>query len=191
MTVTTYKWTIERYHRAIEAGIFDDQPIELLRGDLIVMPPEREPHAYYNTEAADYLRTLLGERAKIRDAKPVTLPNNSEPAPDVAIVKPLGEVYLEHHPYPEDIFWIIEFSNATLSKDLGEKKEIYAEAGITEYWVVNLKYKRLQVFRDLKNGQYKTELTLTTGTIAPLAFPDVSLLVERLIGVAKSYKELS
>jgi Uma2 family endonuclease len=76
MTVTTYKWTIERYHRAIEAGIFDDQPIELLRGDLIVMPPEREPHAYYNTEAADYLRTLLGERAKIRDAKPVTLPNN-------------------------------------------------------------------------------------------------------------------
>ncbi|MHC5730309.1 MAG: Uma2 family endonuclease, partial [Nostoc sp.] len=96
MTVTTYKWTIERYHRAIEAGIFDDQPIELLRGDLIVMPPEGEPHAYYNTEAADYLRTLLGERAKIRDAKPITLPNNSEPVPDVAIVKPLGGVYLEH-----------------------------------------------------------------------------------------------
>ena len=191
MTVTTYKWTIERYHRAIEAGIFDDQPIELLRGDLIVMPPEREPHAYYNTEAADYLRTLLGERAKIRDAKPVTLPNNSEPAPDVAIVKPLGEVYLEHHPYPEDIFWIIEFSNATLNKDLGEKKDIYAEAGISEYWVVNLKYKRLQVFRDLKNGQYKTEVTLTTGTIAPLAFPDVSVQVERLIGVAKRYKEQS
>ena len=191
MTVTTYKWTIERYHRAIEAGIFDDQPIELLRGDLIAMPPEREPHAYYNTEAADYLRTLLGERAKIRDGKPVTLPNNSEPAPDVAIVKPLGEVYLEHHPYPEDIFWIIEFSNATLNKDLGEKKDIYAEAGISEYWVVNLKYKRLQVFRDLKNGQYKTEVTLTTGTIAPLAFPDVSVQVERLIGVAKRYKEQS
>ncbi|BAZ20050.1 hypothetical protein NIES4073_09240 [Kalymmatonema gypsitolerans NIES-4073] len=191
MTVTTYKWTIERYHRAIEAGIFDDQPIELLRGDLIVMPPERESHAYYNTEAADYLRTLLGERAKIRDAKPVTLPNNSEPAPDVAIVKPLGEVYLEHHPYPEDIFWIIEFSNATLNKDLGEKKDIYAEAGITEYWVVNLKYKRLQVFRDLKNGQYRTELALTAGTIASLAFPDVSVQVERLVGVAKSYKELS
>lgn len=189
MTLTTYKWTIERYHRAIEAGIFDDQPLELLRGDLIVMPPEREPHAYYNTEAADYLRTLLGERAKIRDAKPVTLPNNSEPVPDVAIVKPLGEVYLEHHPYPEDIFWIIEFSNATLNKDLGEKKDIYAEAGITEYWVVNLKYKGLQVFRDLKNGQYKTELTLTTGTIAPLAFPDVSVQVERLIGVAIRYKE--
>jgi Uma2 family endonuclease len=188
MTVTTFKWSTERYHRAIEAGIFDDQPIELLRGYLIVMPPEREPHAYYNTEAADYLRTLLGERVKIRDAKPITLPNDSEPVPDVAIVKPLGEVYLAHHPYPENIFWIIEFSKATLSKDLGEKKDIYAEAGIVEYWVVNLKTPQLQVFRDLNNGQYTTELTLTNGTISPLAFTDVAVQVERLIGVAKTDK---
>lgn len=181
MTVITYKWTIQRYHQAIEAGIFDDQPIELLRGELIVMPPEREPHAYYNTEAADYLRTLLGERVKIRDAKPITLPNNSEPAPDIAIVKPLGKVYLEHHPYPEDIFWIIEYSNATLSKDLGTKKDIYVEAGIIEYWVVNLKTPQLQIFRDLENNKYKTELTFTTGTICPLVFPDVTVQVQRLI----------
>jgi Uma2 family endonuclease len=182
MTIATYKWTIERYHRAIEAGIFDDQPIELLRGELIIMPPEREPHAYYNTEAADYLRLLLGTRVKIRDAKPITLPNNSEPAPDIAIVKPLGEIYLQHHPYPEDIFWIIEVSFATLSKDLGEKKDIYAEAGIVEYWVVNLKANQLQVFRELQNGQYTTELTLSTGNISPLAFPDVSISVQHLIG---------
>lgn len=181
MTVTTYKWTIERYHQAVDAGIFDDQSIELLHGDLVVMPPEREPHAYYNTEAADYIRTLLGERVKIRDAKPITLPNNSEPAPDVAIVKPLGEIYLQHHPYPEDIFWIVEYSNATLSKDLGEKKDIYAEAGIEEYWVVNLKKFELKVFRDLKDKQYTTELTINKGTVSALAFPDVSIEVRRLI----------
>jgi Uma2 family endonuclease len=185
MTITTYKWTIERYHQAIEAGIFDDQPIELLRGDLIVMPPEREPHAYYNTETADYLRALLGEQVKIRDSKPITLPNNSEPVPDIAIVKPLGEVYLQHHPYPEDIFWLIEFSQATLSKDLGEKREIYAEAGIVEYWVVNLKSSQLKVFRNLENGQYTTELILTTGTISPLSFPHVFIQVERLTGFPK------
>jgi Uma2 family endonuclease len=181
MPTTTYKWTIERYHRAIEAGIFDDQPIELLRGELIVMPPEREPHAYYNTEAADYLRTLLGERVKIRDAKPITLTNNSEPAPDIAIVKPLGEVYLEHHPYPEDIFWVIEYSWTTLNKDLNDKKDIYAEAGITEYWVVNLQTPELKVFRDLENNNYQTELTLTDGSISPLAFPDISVQVQRLM----------
>jgi Uma2 family endonuclease len=114
MTITPYKWTIERYHRAIDAGLFDDQPVELLRGDIVVMPPEREPHAYYNSEVGDYLRALLGNRVKIPEAHPITLPNNSEPAPDLAIVKPLGAVYLEHHPYPDDIFWLIEFSNITL-----------------------------------------------------------------------------
>ncbi len=181
MTVITYKWTIKRYHQAIEAGIFDDQPVELLRGELIVMPPEREPHAYYTTEAADYLRTLLGERVKIRDAKPITLPNDSEPAPDITIVKPLGKVYSEHHPYPEDIFWVIEYSNATLSKDLGRKKDIYAEAGIIEYWVVNLKIPQLTVFRDLENNVYKTELTVTTDTIFTVAFLDISVEVQRLI----------
>jgi Uma2 family endonuclease len=181
MTLTTYKWTLDRYHQAIKAGIFDDQPVELLKGDLVVMPPEGESHAYYNTEVADYLRALLGERVKIRDAKPITLPNDSEPAPDLAIVQPLGTVYLEHHPYPDNIFWLIEFSKATLSKDLGNKKEIYAEAGIQEYWVVNLNDFQLNVFRDLVNGSYTEELTLTVGTIVPLAFQDFQIEVLRLI----------
>ncbi|BDA67589.1 hypothetical protein CAL7716_017550 [Calothrix sp. PCC 7716] len=185
MTITTFKWTIERYHQAIEAGIFDDQHVELLRGDIIVMPPEREPHAYYNTEAADYLRLLLGERVKIRDAKPIILPDDSEPAPDIAIVRPLGEIYLEHHPYPEDIFWIIEISKATLNKDLNDKKDAYAEAGIPEYWVADLKNTQLKVFRDIQNKRYTTELTLTTGAIIPLAFPDVSVQVKRIIGLPK------
>lgn len=185
MTVTTYKWTIKRFHQAIDAGVFDDEPLELLRGELIVMPPEREIHAYRNTETADYLRTLLGDKAKIRDTKPITLPNNSEPSPDITIIKPLGEIYLQHHPYPEDIFWIIEFANTTLNKDLGIKKEIYAEVGIMEYWVVDLKKPELIVFRDLQNQQYQNKLSLTTGSISPLAFPDLSVQVQHIIGSRK------
>lgn len=181
MTITTYKWTIERYHQAIDAGLFDDEPVELLRGDIIVMPPERETHAYYNSEVGDYLRTLLGLRVKIREAHPITLPNDSEPAPDLAIVKPLGAVYLEHHPYPDNIFWLIEFSLATLSKDLNEKKAVYSEASIAEYWVVNLKDRELTIFRDLENSRYTTEETFTTGFVSPLAFPDVQIQVQRLM----------
>lgn len=181
MTVSTYQWTVDRYHQAIAAGVFADQPVELLKGDLIIVPPERELHAYYNTEAADYLRLLLGDRVKIRDAKPITLPNDSEPAPDIAIVKPLGAAYLEHHPYPDDIFWLIEFSNATLSKDLSEQKDVYAEAGIREYWVVNLKEFELNVFRELENGCYATVFILTAGTVSPLDFPEVQIQVRRLM----------
>jgi Uma2 family endonuclease len=183
MTVTTDKWTLDRYHQAIAAGDFDDQPVELLQGEIVLMPSEGVPHAYSNTEVADYLRTLLGDRVKIRDAKPVTLPNDSEPAPDIAVVKPLGRSYLEHHPYPEDIFWLIEFSQATLSKDLGRKKSIYAEAGIGEYWVINLNKNELRVFRDLVDGKYTTELTLTEGAIAPLSFSDIQIQVANLLAL--------
>ena len=181
MSVTTYKWTIERYHQAINTGLFDDESVELLCGDIIVMPPEGETHAYYNSEVGDYLRTLLGLQVKVREAHPITLPNNSEPVPDLAIVKPLGSVYLEHHPYPEDIFWLIEFSLTTISKDLNEKKAIYSEAGIAEYWVVNLTGKEVLVFRDLENGRYITKETFTTGILSPQSFPNVQIQVKRLM----------
>ena len=181
MNLTTYKWTIESYHQAIEANLFQDESLELLQGEIVVMSPEREAHAYYNTEVADYLRILLGERAKIRDAKPITLPNNSEPQPDIAVVKPLGKLYLEHHPYPEDIFWLIEFSQAALSKDLREKKNIYGEAGVNEYWVADLKNSQLKIFRDLINGIYTSELNLNNGFISPLIFPDIKIKAEIFI----------
>jgi Uma2 family endonuclease len=180
MAITLYKWSLERYHEAIDAGLFDDQPVELLQGDIVVMVPEREPHACYSSDAADYLRQLLGERAAIREAKPITLPNASEPVPDIAIVHPPLRHYLEHHPYPEDIFWLIEYSQTTLLKDLGEKKQVYAEAGIQEYWVSDLKNGQLKVFRDLVDGVYRTELTLAEGTITPLSFADVVIKVRRL-----------
>lgn len=138
MTLTLYKWTVDRYHAAIDAGLFDDQPVELLQGDIVVMAPEREAHACYSSDAAEYLRRLLGDRAAVRETKPV------------------------------------------LVKDLSIKQQIYAEAGIQEYWVSDLKNGRLQVFRDGVNGGYQTEWTLTTGTISPLAFPEVAIEVQRL-----------
>lgn len=181
MTLTTHQWTVENYHQAIDAGLFADESVELLRGNLVVMSPEREPHAYHNSEVSDYLRILLGDRAKVRDAHPLTLPNNSEPEPDVAIVQPLGREYLQHHPYPENVFWLIECSQATLTKDLTEKKEIYAEAGIQEYWVIDLQHYQLIVFKDLSNGSYTTEQTLTVGMISPTSFPDLQISVAKLL----------
>jgi Uma2 family endonuclease len=180
MTITHYHWTCDRYHRAIDAGLFDDQAVELLQGEIIVMTPEREPHACYSSEGAEYLRQLLGDRAAVRETKPVTLPGDSEPVPDLAIVRSPLRHYLDHHPYPTDIFWLVEYSNTTLTKDLGEKKQIYAIAGIVEYWVSDLKNDRLVVFRDLVQGSYQTELTLTAGTITPLVFPEVVVNVRRL-----------
>ncbi|MBD6614870.1 Uma2 family endonuclease [Komarekiella sp. 'clone 1'] len=181
MTVFAAKWTIDEYHRMIAGGILSDRQVELLKGEIVEMPPEGEPHAYSSHEAGEYLMELLGKRATLRQAKPITLPNNSEPEPDIAIVQRLGRKYREHHPYPENIYWLIEYANSSLEKDLETKSQIYAEVGIPEYWVVNLKKLHLVVFREPLDGEYATKMTLTTGTIQPLSFSDISISVEKIL----------
>jgi Uma2 family endonuclease len=180
--ITTAKWTLEQYHQMIDAGILEGQPVELLNGMIVEMPPEREPHAAGSTEARDYLITLLCNRAQVREGHPVTFPDsNSEPEPDLAIVQRRDQGYRDHHPYPENIYWLIEFANASLKKDLEVKAKVYAEANIAEYWVVNLKAMQLVVMREPVDGEYQSQVTLTDGTVQPLAFPDLSVSVRRLL----------
>jgi len=183
MTVTIAKWTVDEYHHMIATGILDERRVELLKGEIVEMSPEGEPHAYFSSEAGEYLTRLLGDRAMIRQSKPITLPNESEPEPDIAVVQRLGREYLEHHPYPENIFWLIEYSDSSLDKDLQTKSKIYAEVGILEYWVVNLKRRQLVVFRDPQDGEYASKVTLNRGTIYPLAFPDVAVSVDAIVSV--------
>jgi Uma2 family endonuclease len=191
MTLTTAKWTIDEYHQLVETGILADRRVELLDGIIVDMAPEGMPHAVYCTESVQYLRILLGNRAAVREAHPITLPNDSEPEPDIAIVRTPNSQYLTHHPYPADIFWLIEYADTTLRKDLNAKKRVYAEAGIQEYWVVNLQIPELIVFRDLTisqggvstNNTYRSELKLATGNISPLAFPDLQIDVTKLFSI--------
>ena len=181
MSLTLAKWTIDEYQRMIEVGLLDERRVELLNGEIVEMSPEGMPHAYYRMETKDYLTRLLGNQATIREAKPITIASSdSQPEPDLAIVEPLGREYLQHHPYPENIFWLIEFSNSSLEKDLIVKRKTYAAAGIQEYWVRDLKQEALKVFREPTAGDYTVEMTLTTGTIHPVAFPNVVISVEWL-----------
>jgi Uma2 family endonuclease len=182
MTVTPYTWTIDRYHQAVQAGVFDDQPVELLNGEIVIMSPEGIPHAGYSSSAANYLRKQLGDRVLIREGHPITLSNRSEPEPDLAIVAPLEQLYkTEHHPYPENIFWLIEYADASLIKDTEIKRKTYASTAIQEYWVVNLKVMELVVYREPIDGDYQSEQIFTQGTIVPLAFPEVTIAIQRLL----------
>lgn len=191
MTLTTAKWTVEDYHRMIAAGILAGRHVELLSGEIMEMAPEGEPHAYFSDEAGEYLIYLLGdspsetlrERAKVRQGKLITLlQSNSETEPDIAIVQRLGQDYREHHPYPEKVFWLIEYSESSLSKDLEVKSKIYALEGIPEYWVINLRIMQLIVFRAPTDKGYQSKETLIQGDIKALAFPDTSISVGRLLG---------
>ena len=182
MTVAIAKWTLEEYHQLVDTGLLANKRVELLRGEIVEMTPEGEPHAYSSTESENYLVRLLGDLALVRPAKPITLPNSqSEPEPDLTIVQPLGREYRRHHPYPENIFWLIEYSESSLAKDLDIKTKIYAEVDIPEYWIVNLKNNTLIVFREPQSGQYTSRQDYTNGKISPLAFPDLTLDVSAII----------
>lgn len=181
MPLSTTKWTVEDYHRMIDAGILDDRHVELLSGEIIEMPPEGPLHANLNSNTADYLRELLKNQAQVREGHPVTLSDDSEPEPDIAIVQRLAAGYGQHHPYPENIFWLIEFSDSSLTRDLESKSKIYAEANIAEYWVVNLRKLRLVVFQSPIDGVYSSMQTCESGTISPLSFPEVQVSIDLLL----------
>ncbi|MDJ0712863.1 MAG: Uma2 family endonuclease [Prochloraceae cyanobacterium] len=173
------KWSVEDYHRIISAGIFKERRVELLDGEIVEMSPEGPLHRYTNDALAEYLRTLLGSSAKVFEAHPITLAN-SEPEPDIAIVKAPRSLYRSRHPYPEDIYWLIEISDSTLSYDLDEKKKVYARSQIEEYWVVDITAKKLTIFRQPLGEEYQSKTEYTTGKISPVTFPDLEIDIDEI-----------
>jgi Uma2 family endonuclease len=176
---TLAKWSVDDYHRMIEAGILRDRRVELLAGEIVEMSPETPID--YNTarRGAKYLEELLAGKADVRFNGPIALPD-SEPEPDIAIVRLPESAYNDRHPEPDDIFWVVEVAKTSLKKDLDLKTSIYATAEIQEYWILDLSAKRIIVFQEPQNGRYLTQQVLREGAIVPLAFPDVQVSVERL-----------
>jgi Uma2 family endonuclease len=122
---------------------------------------------------------LLG-KADVRFNGSITLAD-SEPEPDIAVVRLPESAYNDRHPNPHDIFWIVEVAKTSLKKDLEVKAAIYAMATIQAYWVLDLTAKQIMVFRNPQADKYIEEYTIAEGTITSLAFPDVSVSVKRLL----------
>lgn len=180
MTVTLYKWSIEDWHQLVDSGVLEDKNVELLNGDIVTMSPEREEHSYTNDDVAEYLRELLRGLAKIRESHPITL-DNSEPEPDIAIARLPKTIYLQHHPYAEDIYWLVEISNATLNFDLNQKADVYAQNLIQEYWVIDLQNNKVIVHTEPNGGKYQRKMEYTAGIINPVAFPELKVELDRLL----------
>ena len=176
------KWSLDKYHELVKTGVLADSRVELLQGDIVEMSPVEPAHDDTREELADYLRARLGARSRVREATAVTLPDNSEPIPDIAVVKP--QRYRDRHPYPEDVYLLIEIANSRPGRDLGPKRQVYAQAGIREYWVFNLAQQELKVFRDSQGDDYQVELTWSEQTIGIEAFPDVLLDAAVMRGLA-------
>ncbi len=176
---TLAKWKVSDYHRMIQAGILQDRHVELLAGEIHEMTPEGAAHTFYGGSLADFFRERLERQALVREARPITLAD-SEPEPDIAIVRGKWTDYRHRHPQAEEIFLLIEISESSLNKDLEQKKSIYAAAGIQDYWVLDLKQLQLIIFRNPQGDDYQLQQELSKGTIAPLAFPKIKISLDRL-----------
>jgi Uma2 family endonuclease len=171
-----HRFSVEQYHRMIDAGIFaPDDRLELIHGELIKMSPINRRHAACCARIS-YLLERLGRRAMKRIQDPITL-TDSEPQPDVAIVRWRDDFYLAGHPTPPDIYWVIEVADTNIAYDREVKVPLYMPAGIPEVWLVNLDADCLEVYR--QQGQ---QMLRRGQTITPLYFPELAFRVDELLG---------
>lgn len=183
MTITTAKrFTIEEYHRLTELGFFhEDDRIELIRGEIMQMAAKGTPHTTCCRNLLRELAALVAGLAELQCQDPITLPSNSEPEPDFAILRQREDNYLSAHPTPPDILLVIEIADSTLKYDQETKLSVYAEAGISDYWLFNLVEYHLETYsepyQDLqgKFGYSTKQILLPNQTVALACFPELVL----------------
>jgi len=153
-------FTVKEYYKMAEVGILKPSAkVELLNGEIIQMSPINNFHANIVDDIQDLLSYDLLGKYKIRVQGPIRINRHSEPEPDIYVsIKPEKKNNKDNpHPTAKDVLLLIEVSDSTLQKDRKIKLPIYAEAGIPEYWIVNLVDEQIEVFRNPKGDKYSSK----------------------------------
>ncbi len=173
-------FTVDEYDRMVEAGVFGPEDrLELINGEIVEMSPIGLPHAVCVTNLTRIFITRLGDRAVVWTQNPVTASTRSKPQPDLALLRPRS--YRHAHPAVEDVFLLIEVADTSLAYDRRVKLPLYANAGVPEYWIIDTDAEAVETFRAPAASGYRDTRRITRdGTVAPSAFPDVTIRVADL-----------
>jgi Uma2 family endonuclease len=140
--------SVDQYHQMVRAGILtDDDPVELLEGWLVSKMPKNPAHRAATRLTQKALELAIPAGWYVDSQEPITT-QDSEPEPDVMVVRGETRHYLDRHPGPQDVALVVEVAEATLERDRGSKKRVYGRAGIPVYWIVNLLDRRLEIYTD-------------------------------------------
>jgi len=143
-----WRLRVDQYHAMIRAGILTpDDPVELLEGWLVYKMPKNPPHRVATRLTQTALERVVPANWYVDAQAPITL-EDSEPEPDLVVVRGTPRLYLDRHPGPAELALVIEVADASLLRDRGAKKRIYARAGIAVYWLINLPDRRCEVYTD-------------------------------------------
>jgi Uma2 family endonuclease len=169
-----HRWSVAEYLRLVKLGLLDeDDQLELLEG----WPVQKMTKSPLHDGTVDQINMVLGPRLPpgwyIR-VQNVIMTEDSAPEPDLAIVRGMPKDYRDQHPRPQDVGLIVEVADTSIAKDR-EKRHLYARAGITTYWLVNLLDRRLEVFSSPKTAgaesDYEQQQVLGTRQKVPLKIP--------------------
>ncbi|MBI2170669.1 MAG: Uma2 family endonuclease [Chloroflexi bacterium] len=177
-------FTVDEYYKMAEAGIFtEDDRVELLEGEIVQMPPIGSPHGGTVKQLIRLFTSRLGDRAIVSAQDPVRLADNSEPQPDIAVLRPRPDFYRASHPMPEEVLLLVEVGDSTIAYDRQVKVLLYARAGIPEVWLVDLTAQRVEVYQGPSaQGYAEARLVGRDSMLMPSAFPDVTVRVDEVLG---------
>jgi Uma2 family endonuclease len=186
--IETRKWTRIEYDRLAEAEILGSADrIELLGGALIVKEPQASPHITGIRLVQRALIAAFGPGWDVREQAPVALDDESEPEPDISVVAGDPRDYRDAHPQRPAL--VVEVALSRLRFDREHKGSLYARAGITDYWIVNLRDRRVEVYRDpmpdagaVFGWRYGRTVALRPDEqVSPLAAPATAISVADLL----------
>jgi Uma2 family endonuclease len=178
------RFTVEDFRRMTEVGILPEESgWEIIDGYLIDKMSIGSKHAGTVNRLNRKLTALLGEKVIVSIQNPVHIDEYNEPEPDIALLKPREDFYTENLPVPQEVLLLVEVSDSTIETDRSIKKTLYAEAGIAEFWIVNLKENTVERYSSPKNGNYRLAEILEPGeTIKAGTIEDLELKIDEILG---------
>jgi Uma2 family endonuclease len=158
------RFTRDEVEHMLELGLFAGQRFELIDGDLIDKIGQLPPHANGIRRVSKLLRTIFGED-RVHAQLPMEVADDEQkytvPEPDVAVMDEEGIDLESRHPHGGEMVLVVEVADTTLRYDMTGKRDLYARAVVPEYWVLNLKGRKLVVHRNPKQGKYTSTTALT------------------------------
>jgi Uma2 family endonuclease len=176
------RFDVDDYHRMAEAGILtEDDRVELIDGEILAITPIGPRHNAAVNRANRALVTGVGDRAIVQVQGSVRLDRFNEPQPDLVLLRPQHDFYASRLPGPADILLIIEIAESSLQYDQEVKTRIYAEAGVPEYWLVNVDQGHVSCFTDARDGAYRNVVRDERDqSLAPASLPECLIPVRVL-----------
>lgn len=172
----------------IEAGIFaPGERVELIDGEIVEMSPQHSEDSTAVSLSAEALRVAFGVGYYVRVQMPLALDSYSEPEPDVAVVPGSPRDYRDAH--PTAALLVVEVADSTEVYDRAQKGSLYARAGVADYWLLNVRARRLEVYRDpapMPQARYgwgyrNVQHLSAADIISPLAAPQARIAVADLL----------